>query len=157
VINEILADPPAGYDASGDGIASTTKDEFIELKNNGTAALDLAGATIADSVQVRYTFPAGTTLPPGGVLVVFAGPVGLTVPGVQFRSAAILALNNPGDTITIVKAGVTLASASYGVLGGSDQSLVRSTEGSGTSPFVGHLTVSSAVSSPGTRAGGGPL
>jgi hypothetical protein len=157
VINEILSDPPAGYDASGDGIASTTKDEFLELKNNGTAALDLGGATIADAVQVRYTIPAGTTLAPGGVLVVFAGPVGLSVPGVQFLSAPTLALNNAGDTVTIVKAGATLASASYGPLGNTNQSLVRSTEGSGTAPFVGHLTVSTLVASPGLRANGSPL
>src|SRR5690606_174984 len=48
VINEVLADPPPGYDANGDGVADTRDDEFIELVNAGEQAIDLSGAVIAD-------------------------------------------------------------------------------------------------------------
>jgi hypothetical protein len=158
MINEILADPPATYDASGDGVASVTGDEMLELVNIGGTAMDLGGATIADAVGVRVTIPAGTTLAPGGVLVVFGGgAVGLSIPGVQFLSAGTLALNNAGDSITVAKDGMTLASASYGTAGGNDQSLVRSPERDAAAPFVGHLSVGASPASPGRRADGSPL
>jgi hypothetical protein len=158
VINEILADPAPGYDASGDGVANTVGDEFLEIANIGTVAADLGGATIADAVGVRVTLPAGTTLAPGGALVVFGGgTVGLSIPGVAFVSTGTLALNNTGDTITIAKGGVTLATASYGSAGGNDQSLVRATELDPAAPFVGHTTVGSGPASPGVRASGAPL
>jgi hypothetical protein len=158
MINEILADPPVGYDASGDGVASTTGDEFVELINTGGTALDLAGATISDSVGVRVTLPAGTLLPPGGVLVVFGGgAVGPGLAGVQTVSLGTLALNNTGDRVTIAQAGTTLATASYGADGGLDQSLVRAIERDAASALVRHRTLSTSPASPGKRANGSPL
>src|SRR5690606_7174189 len=73
LINEILADPPAGYDANGDGRVSSTEDEFVELMNVGDAAVDLAGATISDGAGVRGTFGEGATLEAGAALVIFGG------------------------------------------------------------------------------------
>ncbi len=158
MINEILADPPAGYDASGDGVASTTGDEFVELVNTGGAALDLSGATISDTVGVRVTLPAGTVLPPGGALVVFGGgAVGAVPAGVQTVSLGTLALNNTGDKVTVAKAGAVLATASYGAEAGQDQSLVRATERDAASALVRHKTRASAPASPGRRADGSPL
>jgi hypothetical protein len=160
LINEILADPAPGYDPSGDGVASTTADEFLEILNTGTAAADLSGATIADAIGVRVTLPAGTVVPAGGALVVFGGAgVALSLPGVVFVSQGTLALNNGGDTITIAKGADVLATASYGSEGGTDQSLVRAVDGSASAAFVGHTTVSgsAASASPGTRANGSPF
>ncbi len=158
MINEILADPAAGYDASGDGIANTTADEFIELVNTGSAALDLSGATISDAIGIRVTLPAGTTLAPNGVLVVFGGgQAGTPVPGVRYVSSGSLALNNGGDTITVKLGDAVLATATYGAEGGTDTSLVRSAERQADSAFVKHTTVSTSPASPGVRADGTPL
>lgn len=156
VINEILADPPAGFDASGDGVASTTGDEMIELVNPGAAPIDLGGATISDAIAVRVTLPAGTVVPAHGALVVFGGgAIGLSIPGVVFVSAGTLSLNNTGDTVTVARNGMTLTTATYGPEGGADQSLVRAVEGDPLSAFVGHRTLSAAAASPGRRGDGG--
>src|SRR5204863_3031193 len=125
MINEILADPPAGYDANGDGVASTTADEFVELLNVGEGPLDLGGAKLADSLQTRFTFPAGTVMPAGGVLVVFGGGVP-NLPGIPALASTGLALNNSGDTVRVRGVdGAILAEVTYGSEGGYDQSLVR--------------------------------
>jgi hypothetical protein len=60
VINEIMLDPPSN---ERDG-------EFIELYNRGAAAVDLSGWTLDDGVD--FVFPAGTSIAPGGYLVVAA-------------------------------------------------------------------------------------
>src|SRR6185369_8542101 len=54
IINEYLADPPAGPpgDANGDGITNSTQDEFVELVNNGTSPVDIGGFTISDAIQI---------------------------------------------------------------------------------------------------------
>jgi hypothetical protein len=141
LINEILADPPSGYDANRDGTASTTSDEFLELLNIGGTPLDLSGATISDSTGLRRTLPPNTSLLPNAVLVIF-GPLGL---------------NNDGDTITIRHpSGEALTSATYGAEGGDDQSLTRATDGDST-PFVKHRTLAPSPASPGTRSNGQPF
>lgn len=156
VINEILADPPAGFDATGDGSTSTTGDEFVELVNIGAGALDLSGATISDAIGVRVTLPAGTVLQPGEVLVVFGGGATATPPaGVHYVSLGTLALNNTGDTITVTRGGSVLATATFGSEGGRDQSLVRSPELDAGAPWVEHATISGTPASPGKRADGG--
>ena len=75
IINEYLADPPAGPsgDANGDGTTNATQDEFVELVNNGTSPLDISGFTISDAIQIRFTVPSGKIIPPGESAVVFGG------------------------------------------------------------------------------------
>ena len=58
VINELMFDPISGDD----------NDQYVELYNRGTNAVDLAGWELSDAV--RYTFPAGTVLGPDAYLVV---------------------------------------------------------------------------------------
>jgi hypothetical protein len=157
LLNEVLADPPAGYDASGDGVASTIDDELVELINVGTGPLELGGATIADAVGVRGTFPAGTTLAPGEVLVVFGGGAP-ALPGVRTLVMGPLGLNNGGDTVVIRAAdGEVLVHVAYGAEGGMDQSLTRAFDADPAAPMVGHRTVSSAPASPGRRIDGTPF
>ena len=160
VINELLTDPPAGYDANGDGVSHYGQDEFIELLNTGLTDLDLAGATISDEYGVRATLPAGTTIPPGGFLLVFGGgAIGADFPGGSAIVTGTLALNNDGDTITVRSAGgEVLDSAGYSALvGARDQSLVREVEGASDAIFVLHREIASAPASPGTRADGSAL
>ena len=145
LINEVLADPPLGYDANGDGVASYRSDEMLELLNIGGTTLDLSGVTISDAVTVQFTFPAGTTLAPGHALAVYGGAAGLS-------------LNNDGDTVAIRSpTGTLLAHVTYGAEGGDDQSLTRATDGEPDAPLVKHRTRSSLPASPGRRADGAPF
>jgi len=57
VINEIYFHP----------ISGDPDDEFVELFNPGTAAVDLSGWRLGDGID--FGFPGGTTLPAGGYLV----------------------------------------------------------------------------------------
>ncbi len=154
IVNEVLADPPAGYDADGDGVASVITDEFVELVNVGAAPLDLSGGSISDTERVRGVFAAGTVVPAGKALVVFGGGT-VHLPGIAAVSFGPLQLNNTGDTVTVrTGSGELLAAASFGAEGGRDQSLVRATDGDPTAAFVLHQTRAAAVASPGRRANG---
>jgi hypothetical protein len=160
LINEVLADPPSGYDAGGDGAYHYHDDEFVELVNIGDGALDLSGATLADEIGVRATLPAGTVLAPGEVLVVFGGGSPADIgPGVQVLAASSwLQLNNDGDTLTIRDAAASLlGEVSWGSEGGDDQSLVRATDGDPQAAWVLHGTLSTDPASPGRRADGSPF
>ncbi len=155
LVNELLADPPAGLDVDGDGAGSPRDDEMIELVNVGTTPVALGGATIADGEAVRVTLPADLVLAPGEVLVVTGGAAP-TIAGVRTAGSAGLYLNNDGDEVTVRAAGgAILARASYRAEGGRDQSLTRQRDGDPDAPLVGHRTVATAPASPGRRRDGG--
>ncbi|MFT7519080.1 MAG: hypothetical protein ACI9MC_001220 [Kiritimatiellia bacterium] len=155
VINEVLADPPPGYDANGDGVASTTEDEFVELYNAGDSAIELSEATFEDAIGVRHTFAASTVLEPGARLVLFGGGTP-QLPGIATVATTGLRLNNSGDTIRVRRRdGEVLAEMSYGTQF-KDQSWVRETDGSATAPFVGHRELLDQPASPGTGHGAPP-
>lgn len=160
IINEVLADPPAGYDASGDGVASTTGDEFVEFINVGSAPIDLSGATLSDEVGVRVTLPAGTIIKPGLALVVFGGGRTSTPPpNATYVSLGSLALNNNRDSVTLRLGNVVLATHAWRSEGGKDQSLVRAGDADPNAPMVGHRSVTTPPmpASPGTRQNGRPF
>jgi hypothetical protein len=75
VINEALFDPPADApgDANGDGVRDALDDEFLEIINSSSEAIDLSGYTISDASELRHTFPASTILQGNSVIVVFGG------------------------------------------------------------------------------------
>ena len=58
VINEIMYDPPSNL----------TRGEYVELYNRSNETIDLSGWEFNDGIG--YMFPAGTTLAPGGFLLV---------------------------------------------------------------------------------------
>ncbi|MBI5501123.1 MAG: lamin tail domain-containing protein [Deltaproteobacteria bacterium] len=179
LLNEFLADPPADLpgDANCDGIrdGSSQQDEFVELVNVSADRLSLAGVTVSDTVGVRHTFSAGTSLDAGGVIVVFGGgsPSCTWPSGVQVVTAGDgqLGLNNTGDTLTVaVGAGasaVTLQRTTFGSEGGRDTSLTLSPDLTDTNVdpaipggFVAHTTADTADASPfspGTRIDGSAL
>ncbi len=148
-LNEILANEPG----------SNTAGELVELVNSGTASLDLSGFTLSDSVSIRHTFAAGTTLAAGRALVVFGGasaiPAGLT--NALACSTGTLGLSNSGDTVTLKNAaGVTVDSFTYtSTLASADGvSMNRSPDGSSTGAFVLHSSLGASSSSPGVRVSG---
>ncbi len=70
VVNEV-------YPNTSSSAAGREEAEFIELRNRTAAALDVSGWQLADigrstpcGVDVRWQFPAGTSIPAGGFLVV---------------------------------------------------------------------------------------
>jgi len=142
VINEILADPDGtNGDANGDGTSDTTEDEFVEIYNTGTSVIDLENFTIEDEVQIRHTFPPGTSLNPNSFITVFGGGSPNGIPGVsQVASSGSLGLNNSGDTVTIRNgSGTEIISYNYGSEAGNNQSIAREPDFTGA--FVQHSTI----------------
>ena len=68
VINELMASNSTILDPQGDA------DDWIELKNTGTVAIDLSGMYLSDNTSkpLKWQFPAGTTIAAGGYLLVWA-------------------------------------------------------------------------------------
>jgi hypothetical protein len=154
VINEFQADPDASNgDANGDGTVNTSQDEFIEIYNASGGVLDISDYTINDSSGLRHTFPKGTTIPAGAVIVVFGGGTPTNIPCLtQVASVGYLGLNNGGDTIIIKDdSSTTITSYTYGAEGGDNQSVARGTDLTGS--FVKHSTIggNSVLFSPGRR------
>ena len=91
VINEIMVEPLSGH---RDG-------EFIELFNKGAAAVSLTRWAIEEGVS--YTFPPGTSLAPGGFLVIAANPA---LTSTAFPGATVIgpyegSLSNSGEYFRI--------------------------------------------------------
>lgn len=91
VINEIHYNPDV----------KTERVEFVELYNNGTNAVSLAGWSLADGVS--FTFPAGTVLARGGYCVVAENPAAILS---KFGSAGALGpwtgnLSSYGEKLTL--------------------------------------------------------
>lgn len=93
-ITEIMYNPADWSNVPGDEL------EFIEIKNIGTAALDLSNMRLSNAVS--YTAPIGTKLAPGDFLLVaenttrFQARYGLRADG-QFSGQ----LNNGGETLEV--------------------------------------------------------
>lgn len=79
VLSEILADPP------GD----ESKQEFIEIENQGEKSIDLSGWTLHDASKTgKYVFPEGSPLNANSFLVIT-------------RATFVFALNNTDETVTL--------------------------------------------------------
>ena len=161
VINEINADPDAtAGDANGDGTVSTTQDEFVEIVNTSGVAVDISGWTLSDAVSVRHTFPAGTVVPNGCPVLVFAGGTPTGAFGgavVQTSSTGILSFNNGGDSVILNDGSSDVVTASYGGEGGANQSLTLDPDIIGAEPRVQHTVATGSAGtlfSPGTQIDG---
>jgi hypothetical protein len=104
LITEVMYNPPAftppGFTASVDG----DEFEFVEIKNTGSAAVNLYNVRLAAGID--FTFPPGATIPAGGFVVLAKNPArfalkypGVTVAG-QYGPGS--SLSNGGETITLV-------------------------------------------------------
>ncbi|NVJ00920.1 lamin tail domain-containing protein [Myxococcus sp. AM009] len=149
LINEVMVNEPG----------SNVVGEFVELVNTGTGAVDLSGWTVSDAVSVRHTFPGGTSLAAGGVIVVFGGAAGIPsgTPNAVSASTGTLGLSNSGDTVIVKMAtGAVVESAvlSSGVSGTDGVSANRSPDLGAAATFVLHTSLSSLKASPGHRVNG---
>ena len=96
-LNEILADPNSDW--NGDGEVNSKLDEWVEIINDGAAAVDLSAFRISDlSAGTDFRFGLSGMLGPGETRVFYGADVVAwqTANGV---SAFGLSLNNSGDTV----------------------------------------------------------
>ncbi len=98
-LSEILAGPARDWD--GDGVFDSRKDEWLEVVNTGSAALDLAPFRVSDADStIRYEFSG--ILQPGSVMLV-TGSMAETQQRAMGRTATGLSLNNGGDTVILFR------------------------------------------------------
>jgi hypothetical protein len=82
------------------GVDNTVRNEFIELFNNTATAQDLTGWRLSGAID--YLFPAGTSIAPGGFLLIAQDP-----PTIQARFAKTAlgpwdgSLSSEGETIRL--------------------------------------------------------
>lgn len=152
----VTAARPSG-DANGDGTTSATQDQFVELVNAGSGALDISGWKLysGSSETLRHTFAASTSVAAGASVVVFSGGTPTGIPGiVATAGASPLTLSSSGDTVTVRDiSGVLIATYTYlSNQANSDQSLTRLPDITGE--FAKHGAAGFRWSSPGLRADG---
>jgi endonuclease G len=109
VINEVLADPSAVLDASG---------EWFEVHNRGTTAADLSGWVIASNNDVSHTVGASVVIPAGGYAVLGRNGTTATNGGVTvsyvYAGATTLNLGNGSDWLALRSpAGATVDSVAW--------------------------------------------
>jgi hypothetical protein len=166
-INEYLPHPYASGTSAPD---PDYDQQFVELLNTGTTAVDLSGWKIHDDKSrsgvepTRHTFPAGTVLQPGRVYVVYSGasavPSGTANvayangnDGLRFNRG--VNMGSSGDSVYLVLPdGTVQDSASYRDTS-QGTSYNRSPDASASGSWVLHSTLSSsATASPGRRVNG---
>jgi hypothetical protein len=123
-ISEVLAQNSATLNFG------TTYPDVIELQNTGAASVNLAGWGLTDNstVPFKYTFPAGSTIPAGGFLVVYASGNG-SVP----QPKTGFGLKREGDTLTLTRSAAAGGGIADQVTFGSqlaDRSIGRAGDGS---------------------------
>jgi len=165
VINEVCYDPSntnLDGDTNGDGVYDQTQDEFIEMVNAGTSAVDISKYRICERViatnvvTVRHTIAEGTVIAPGGAVVVFGGgrAVG-TFGGARVfidLGTAGLSMANSGERVLLADSnGVVLDSLDTDALSDNpNESYTRNPDVTGA--YVQHASVTAGLLfSPGTR------
>ena len=108
-LTEIMYHPPDTETVASEQL------EFVELKNVGPEELDLSGVHFTEGI--RYTFPTGTRLEPGGFVVLVSDPAAFAAqyPGVTFHGVFSGRLANEGERLTLAHAvGTPIFSVRYG-------------------------------------------
>ena len=161
IINEYLANPQiaaptTGFDANNDGTLNFSDDEFVEIVNNTTGEVNLAGMLLADAVQVRHVF-ASVSLPVGGVYVVFGGGslTNFTASPAAVASTGSIGLNNGGDSILLYTPSTTLVDRVDYTASVPGSSETRFPDVTG--PFTNHFDLNGQLGSPGRRVDGTPF
>jgi len=159
VTTEVHADPADGPDGDANGDGSTDAgDQFVEIVNTGTSAIDLTGFALVDgSGTVLHTFGA-LTLDADVSVVVFGGGTPTGIEGeVVVASSGGLGLDGMGGTVALRDdADVRLDGVTYGPEANADQSVTRAP--GFTDAFEQHTLVGSGARySPGATPDGTAL
>jgi len=120
VINEVLAINRSTLDNGG------TFPDLIELYYDGPSTLSLSGMSITDNPvnPTRFVLPAGTSIPPGGYLVIYADS-DTTTSGIHLGFAlagngeSLYLYNRSGLLLDSVRFGMQLPDFSIGRIGSS--------------------------------------
>ena len=161
VFTEVHADPATQNDdgdANNDG-GVDDGDEFVEIVNTGSTAIDLDGyqlvQPIGEDETVLFTFPAAS-LEPGVAAVVFGDGTPVNIPGLVFTSAG-LDLADDGQTVALLDgSGTRIDAVTYGPEADNEQSVTRSPNF--TDAFILHTQAPSGeLYSPGEDPSGDPL
>ena len=98
-VSEVMFDPPAA------GATEGAEFEFIELTNTGNKTIDLAGISFTEGIAA--TFASGTSLAPGGFVVLARNPTVFATryPGVAVAATFTGKLDNNGEQLTLVAPG----------------------------------------------------
>lgn len=155
VINEVLANPPAGDagDANGDGTRDPYQDEFVEIVNVSDGPVELGGAQLFVDESLRHTFEPLCILSGAAVVIFGGGMIGPTVVGPALISDRRLGLPNDAGKIEFIAGGVH-ETVSYSRSPAA--SMVRSPELIGTT-WVSHVDAHATPYSPGTCGDGSAL
>lgn len=119
VISEVMPNPVSITDANG---------EWVEIHNQGSDEADVSGWTLSDSVGVRYTFAAATTLTANQPFVVCSNKIVNTDVTCDDEWSGAAILNNDGDTLTLSDGTNPVDSFAYessDVMGGNSIEVVR--------------------------------
>jgi hypothetical protein len=105
VINEVMAFNQAYVQNGAD------YPDYIELRNNSASAISIAGWTLTDDplVPAKHTFPAGTSIPAGGYLTVWADK-DFTAPGTHTG----FGLSSDGDQVILLNGPTIVDSVTFG-------------------------------------------
>ncbi len=100
VLSEVLADNVTAY------TLGTTMPDYVELYNYGTGVISLAGYGLTDDVTkpLKYVFPAGTSIPAGGYLLVICDS--LAPVGGELHTG--FSLNSGGETVALFAPGAVV-------------------------------------------------
>lgn len=141
MIHEVIAENLTSHQVGG------FHPDIIELHNSGGAAVDLGGMGLTDNTAsgIRYLFPAGSTIPAGGFMVLYAD-------GGTGANHLPFSINRTGETLTLMDSaangGGILDAISFG-LQLSDFSIGRTGPGLSTwtlcTPTVGTANAAAAV------------
>lgn len=165
LLNEILYDPSNNAldgDANGDGAYAQAADEFIEIINNSSRALDISGFKVFDAenystLTPNHVFPDNTILEAGKCIVVFGGgnPTGSFGGAlVQTSTSGDLNLNNAGDVLYITDRNnqVLIQFDIEPLSNNPNESYSRDPDLTGD--FIQHATINGELFSPGTKSNG---
>ncbi|MBU8871559.1 MAG: lamin tail domain-containing protein [Gemmatimonadales bacterium] len=100
IVNELLADPATDWD--GDGTVDFMGDEWIEILNNGSVAVDLAEYWLRDGLGDSPHLHLNGILNPGQVRL-FHGSEAVAWQVENGVGATGFSLNNGGDTVDLLK------------------------------------------------------
>ena len=139
IMTEIMADPPSGADIDGNGAASTTGDEFVEVVN--IAARPVALTNVQLDVGGKRVGLGTLCINPYQARVLFG-------------SAGLPGLTNSGSTVSLLVDGTVVQTHTYGADGGKDSSLTLTAQLDKTSAWVLHKDVAPTAYSPGTCSNG---
>jgi hypothetical protein len=165
LMTEVYASPTDDditTDSNGDGIANDSHDEYVEIVNLDTVAVDISGWIITDDLGPRHFVPENTVLQPNQAYVVFGGgdPTGLFGGAVVHTASTGNIAPSDRDTMTLLSGTGIVTSLTFDAdIGDLDYSVVYASETDPSSGVVSLFETTGEAGpkfTPGLRKDGSP-